>query len=228
MFPRVSLTVKTCPECPARITTPIQLPEVLLPGNARDEEFVAPASLLACCISTVVTVKATPLLANLSTGPPTVTTTLPLVAPNGTGTTMLVSLQLVHVPGIPLNVTVLAPTDAPKFVPVIVTEVPLGPDVGLRFVIVGVTTKFAGLLGIAATVTTMPPVVAPAGTGAEMLVSLQIVGLAVIPLKVSVLEHCVVPKPVPVIVTGVPIGPLSGAHPVITGPAGVVTLRIFE
>ena len=228
MFPRVSLTVKTCPECPARITTPIQLPEVLLPGNARDEEFVAPASLLACCTSTVVTVKATPLLANLSTGPPTVTTTLPLVAPNGTGTTMLVSLQLVHVPGIPLNVTVLAPTDAPKFVPVIVTEVPRGPDVGLRLAIVGVTTKFAGLLGMPATVTTMLPVVAPVGTGAEMVVSLQLVGLAVIPLNAIVLVTCVAPKPVPVIITGVPIGPLLGAHPRMTGPAGVVTLRILE
>jgi len=100
--------------------------------------------------------------------------------------------------------------------------------VGFNLAIVGVTTNVAVLLGIPATVTAMLPVVAPVGTGAVMLVSLQLVGIAVIPLKVSVLEPWVVPKPVPVIVTGVPIGPLLGAHPRMTGPAGVVTLRILE
>ena len=73
----------------------------------------------------VVTVKATPLLAT----PPTVTTTLPVVAPLGTGTVMLVALQLVGVPAVPLNFTVLVACVAPKLVPVIVTEVPTGPDV---------------------------------------------------------------------------------------------------
>ncbi len=53
----------------------------------------------------VVTVKLTPLLAT----PPTVTTTFPVVAPVGAGTTMLVALQLVGVPAVPLNVTVLVP-----------------------------------------------------------------------------------------------------------------------
>jgi hypothetical protein len=42
---------------------------------------------------------------------------------------MLVALQLVGVPAVPLNVTVLVPCVVPKFVPVIVTEVPTGPDV---------------------------------------------------------------------------------------------------
>jgi hypothetical protein len=41
--------------------------------------------------------------------PPTVTTTLPVVAPLGTGTVTLVALQLVGVAGVPLNVTVLVP-----------------------------------------------------------------------------------------------------------------------
>jgi hypothetical protein len=45
------------------------------------------------------TVKLTPLLAT----PPTVTTTLPVVAPDGTGATMLVALQLVGVAAVPLN-----------------------------------------------------------------------------------------------------------------------------
>jgi len=72
-----------------------------------------------------VTVKLTPLLA----APPTVTTTFPVVAPLGTITVMLVAPQLVGVPAVPLNVTVLAPCVVPKFVPVIITGVPTGPDV---------------------------------------------------------------------------------------------------
>src|SRR4029077_13925336 len=81
----------------------------------------------------MVTVKFTPVLAT----PPTVTTTFPVVAPAGTGATMFVAFQLVGVPAVPLNVTVLVPCVVPKFVPVIVTDVPTGPDVGFRLVIVG-------------------------------------------------------------------------------------------
>jgi len=51
------------------------------------------------------TVKFTPLLVK----PPTVTTTLPVVAPAGTGTPMLLALQLVGAAEVPLNVTVLVP-----------------------------------------------------------------------------------------------------------------------
>jgi len=73
-----------------------------------------------------VTVKANPLLATLNT----VTTTLPVVAPAGTGTVMLVGLQaLAAAAVIPLNVTVLVPWVAPKLVPVMVMEVPAGPEV---------------------------------------------------------------------------------------------------
>jgi hypothetical protein len=53
-----------------------------------------------------VTVKLTPLLATLFT----VTTTLPVVAPVGTFTTMLVAVHvLAAAAGVPLNVTVLDP-----------------------------------------------------------------------------------------------------------------------
>ena len=51
------------------------------------------------------TVKLSPLL----DCPPTVTTTFPVVAPPGTGATILVALQLVGVAVVPLNVTVLDP-----------------------------------------------------------------------------------------------------------------------
>ena len=72
-----------------------------------------------------VTVKLIPLLAM----PPTVTTTLPLVAPTGTIPTTLASLQVVGVDTVPLKVMVLVPCVAPKLVPVIVIDVPIVPEV---------------------------------------------------------------------------------------------------
>jgi len=68
--------------------------------------------------------------------PATVTITAPVAATAGTGTTMVVSLQLVGVATAPPKVTVLLPCVAPKFVPVIVTGVPTTPDVGLRLLII--------------------------------------------------------------------------------------------
>src|SRR6266513_423926 len=156
-----------------------------------------------------VTVKLTPLLAT----PPTATTTLPVVAPAGTGATMLVALQLVGVAPIPLKVTVLVPWLAPKLAPLIVTDVPRTPDVGLRLVTLGggtVTVKLTPLLATPPTVTTTFPVVAPAGTGATMLAALQLVGVAAVPLNFTVLVPCVAPKLAPVIVTDVPTTPEVG------------------
>ena len=60
------------------------------------------------------------------------------------------------------------------------------------------------LLGWPLTVTTTFPVVAPTGTGAVMLVALQVAGEAVVPLNVTVLPPWVAPKFAPVIVTVVP------------------------
>src|SRR6266436_6136139 len=161
--------------------------------------------------------------------PPTVTTTLPVVAPAGTSTTTLVALQLVAVAATPLNVTVLVPCVAPKFAPLIVTELPTNPEVGLKLVMLGpgtVTVKFMPLLTTPPTVTTTLPVVAPAGTGATMLVALQLVGVAVIPLNVAVLVPCVAPKFAPVIVTDVPISPDAGFKLVMLGP-GTVTVKFM-
>jgi len=165
------------------------------------------------------TVKFTPLLATA----PTVTTTLPVVAPAGTGTPMLAAPQLVVAAAIPLNVTVLDPCVAPKFAPAIVTDAPTNPEVGFRLVILGagtVTVKLAPLLATLPTVTTTLPVVAPAGTGTTMLVALQVVGVADVPLKTTALVPCVAPKLVPVIVTGVPTNPDTGFRLVMLG-AGV-------
>lgn len=65
------------------------------------------------------------------------TITLPVAAPAGTGTTMLVALQLVGVAAIPLKVTVLLPCVGPKFAPVIVTGDPTIPDAGERLMMLG-------------------------------------------------------------------------------------------
>jgi hypothetical protein len=131
------------------------------------------------------TVKLLPLLST----PLACTTTLPVVAPEGTGTTMLVALQLEGVAAVPLNLTVLLPCVAPKLVPAIVTETPTAPDAGERLVMLGAetTVKLFPLLAAPETVTTTFPVVAPEGTVATMLVALQLVGVAVVPLNLTVL-----------------------------------------
>ena len=69
--------------------------------------------------------------------------------------------------------------------PVIVTEVPTGPDVGARLVMVGVgsTVNVIPLLATPLTVTTTGPVVALAGTGTTMDVALQLVGVDVVPTQ---------------------------------------------
>jgi hypothetical protein len=64
--------------------------------------------------------------------------TLPVVAPFGTVVTTAVELQLEVVAETPLKATALVPFVAPKFVPLIVTEVPTGPDVGDIPIMVGV------------------------------------------------------------------------------------------
>ena len=117
-------------------------------------------------LGTTFTTKFIPLLAT----PATVTTTFPVVAPTGTVTAMLVGLQLVGVAASPLNVTVLAPWDAPKLAPEMVTEEPTAPLFGLRELMLGdVTVKGTALLVIPPTVIVTFPVTAPTGTGTTIV-----------------------------------------------------------
>ena len=115
-----------------------------------------------------MTVKATPLLGTLFTV--TMTVALPIDRVAGTGTEMLVVVQLVALPApIPPNVTVLDPWGIPKFVPVIVTGDPTAPEAGFRLVIMGAVLPLplAGLnaataapqlaLADSVAVATMPP-----------------------------------------------------------------------
>jgi hypothetical protein len=120
-------------------------------------------------------------------------------------------LQLVATTGIVLNVIELNPLVAPKLDPLIVNDVPTGPDEGFRPVMTGKTVNGTKLLlATPPTVTTTLPDTVPAGTGATMLVALQLVGVATVPLKLTVLVPWAGPKPVPVIVTGAPTPPEIG------------------
>src|SRR2546422_202810 len=131
---------------------------------------------------------------------------------------MAVSEVTVKLAFTPLNVTAVAPV---KFVPLSVTLVPTGPLVGVKLVIVGglaVTVKLLALVAVPPGVVTLSgPVVAPLGTVAAIEVEEVTVKLALVPLNRTAVAPV---KFVPVIVTGVPTGPLVGAKLVIVG-AGV-------
>ena len=104
--------------------------------------------------------------------------------------------------------------------PAIVTDVPMAPEFGVRLVILGggtVTVKVTPLLATLFTVTMTAPVVAPAGTGAVILAAVQFVGAAVVPLNLTVLVPCVVPKFDPLMVTTVVTKPEVGFRETIFG-----------
>jgi hypothetical protein len=166
---------------------PLWVEPKLLPLIVTDAPTGPPVGFTVVIAGAAVTVKRTPLLGT----PPTDTTTFPVVAPTGAGRTIWVSLQLVVLALTPLKVTPLTrvPTVGPKFVPLMVTTAPMGPEVGLMLEMFGggVTVKGRPLLAMELTVTTTLPVVAPEGTGTSMLVAVQVVGVPTVPLNVTVL-----------------------------------------
>jgi hypothetical protein len=89
----------------------------------------------------------------------------------------------------PLNVIVLLPVVEPKPEPLMVTNALGPPELGEIPLMNGVTVKETLLLARPPTVTTTgpTPAVAPEGTGATMLVLVQLVGVAARPLKATVL-----------------------------------------
>jgi hypothetical protein len=129
-----------------------------------------------------LTVKLFPLLAI----PPTITTTLPVVAAVGTDALIEVALhELIVVALVPLNCTELPAWVVPNPVPVIVTEAPTAPEVGDKLVMLGaVTVNGLPALAIPPTVTMTLPVVAPVGTAALIDVALhEVIVVAVVPLN---------------------------------------------
>lgn len=165
-------------------------------------------------VGPVVTVKLAELVA-VPAG--LVTEIFPVVAPVGTVAVILVEESTVNFAAdVPLNFTPVAPV---KFVPLIVTEVPTGPLVGLNEPMVGaaapVTLKFVELVAVpSGVVTVIGPVVAPAGTAAVIFVEELIVKTAAVPLNFPGVAQV---KLVPLIVTDVPGRPVVGLNEVIFG-----------
>jgi hypothetical protein len=154
-------------------------------------------------------------LAELVVVPPGVVTAMaPVTAPFGTKASTCVSLMTWKlVAATPPKVTPVVPV---KEFPVIETEVPLGPLVGVKLVMAGATTKFEGLLATppAVVIVIFWPVLAPAGTVAVTCVSDLMVNPAVLPPMVT-FEVWV--RLTPLIVINVPTLPLLGVKLVICG-----------
>src|SRR5439155_1216971 len=103
--------------------------------------------------------------------PLAVTTTLPVVAPAGTGPTTELQPHLAGVSTLPLNVTALVPWVEPKLPPAMVTDAPTAPELGDKLLMLGT-----------------------ASTGATIEVALQLAGVATVPLNVTALVPWVEPK----------------------------------
>ena len=133
----------------------------------------------------------------------------------------------VNVALVPAKRTAVAPV---KFEPVITTEVPGDPLVGLKPLITGagaaVTSKLPELVPVPAEFwTEIGPSVAPAGTVAVIWVGELTVNVADVPLKRTVVAPV---KFVPVMTTEVPTGPLVGLKPVTVGGCAAVTSKLVE
>jgi hypothetical protein len=150
-----------------------------------------------------------------------VTLIAPLVAPVGTLAVIWVPEFTVKVvAAVPLKATLVAPLSP---APLMVTDVPVGPLVGVNPLMEGAgvaTTVKGALVAVPAGVITLTgPVVAPVGTVVVICVSEFTVKMAAVPLKLTEVARV---RPVPVTVTEVPVGPLVGLSPLMVG-AGAVT-----
>jgi hypothetical protein len=162
--------------------------------------------------------------------PFTVTDTGPEVTPAGTTAVRLVVVDVLTVAITPLNLTVLLAGVELKFVPVIVITAPMAALVGVKLVIVGVgTVKLVELVPVIPfTVMDIGPVVAPNGTEVVILVVVELVTTADIPLNVTVFSEGVLLKLVPVIVTATPKPPLFGVKLVMDGVPNTVKLEALD
>jgi hypothetical protein len=137
----------------------------------------------------------------------------PLSAPPGTVAVICVSELTVKLAGTRKKVIAVAPV---KFVPVIVTVVPIVPLAGVNELTCGVTVKLvADAVEPKELVSVIGPLVAPLGTLALNCVSeMAHIVVAGVPLKLT----AVVPvKFVPVRVTVQPVDPLVGENELIVG-----------
>lgn len=141
-----------------------------------------------------------------------ITTILPVVADTGTVTLIDVDDTTVNAADAPLNFTDVVSV---KPEPVIVIIAPTCPDVGVKLIIFGSTTKLPALVAVPPDVVTdIVPVDAVAGTVALIDVDDKTVNVADTPLNFTDVAPV---KPEPVIVTTAPAGPDGGLKLVIFG-----------
>ena len=153
------------------------------------------------------------------------TETLPVVAPAGTVVVILVGVEEMIVASMSLKKK--ASGVVPKLVPLITTDAPTAPLIGLKPVMVGVanTVKDPALVTVTPLdVTEIVPSVAPAGTDTVILVADTGFAAAFIPLNRTWGEA---PKFVPLIITVAPIAPLVGLNPEITGVGNTVKFELL-
>jgi hypothetical protein len=144
-----------------------------------------------------------------------------VVAPAGTGTVRLVALACVTPARVPLNFTMLSAVTGEKFVPTIVTLVPVVPVAGEKLVMdkldAGVVLNvklFVDVTSSLPTSTVILPVVPPTGAATVRLVVVAEVTGVTTPLNLTTLFAGVGEKFVPVKVTTVPSVPAVGEKPV--------------
>lgn len=177
-----------------------------------------------------VTVKSEELVA---INPPTSTVIFPVVAPVGTVVVILLAVGMpVMLATMPLNFTMLFAAVVLKLAPEIVTDVAIGPLAGVKLAMVGEpateTVKSVELVAVCPpTSTVIFPVVDPVGTAVVMLLAVLIVTMEAVPLNFTMLLATVALKLAPVIITGVPIGPLDGVKAVMAGPVteNIISLK---
>jgi hypothetical protein len=157
--------------------------------------------------------------------PGAVTEIRPVVAPAGTVAVILVEDFTTKDEVTLLNATAVAPV---KFVPVIVTEVPTGPEVGENEVMVGAATTVKRVELVAVPfrlVTEIGPEVAPGGTVAVICVDEFTVNDAEVLLN---LTPVTLVKFVPKMLTEVPTAPLVGENDEMVGAPATVTVKFVE
>ena len=137
--------------------------------------------------------------------------------PGGTSAERLVEVEAVTCARVVLKATTLCRTALSKLLPVIVTDVPGDPMLGVNPLMDG-TLDAATVNGEPLVaepfglVMVIGPVEAPVGTVATIVVGVAEVIVAVTPLNRTVFWPAVGLKPIPWMLTDVPTGPVLGSN----------------
>jgi hypothetical protein len=229
--PAAAVTLMTLVVAPAGTTTEMDVPELTVntlvdaAPNVTSETAVKFDPVIVTGVPTGPLDGLKPLTIGDGVPPKAVMVIAPVVAPAGTiAVTALLELT-VNAAGVPLKLTAVAPV---RFVPVIVTEVPIGPATGLKPLMAGAgnTVKLIEVTAVPpGVVTPMTPGVAPGGTVAVICVDETTANAAAaMPLKVTAVAP---EKFVPVMVTDVPTGPPAGLKLLIVGTGITMTETVL-